>query len=312
MTWQARGVPSLRHELLAHVIPRLRGSGDLHDVDRERARLERCHAALDRTLPTALVPGFGRRYEQTTTVLGEARFPVHVIRPRSHRPRTTLYYLHGGGFVSPTDPFHLRYALKLARYLDAEVVLPDYPLTPEHTWRDSHEPLVRDLAARLSIRERVVVAGDSAGGGLGLALAQGVRDLGGVQPSHLLLLSPWVDLTTSTPDTYDLGRARTAVDPWLNLSKMAAHAQWWAGGPDDLGRSEVSPGLGALNDLPPTLMFCGTRDLLMPGCRLLADRAIAADWPLTYLEAPGLIHVFPLLPIPEARTAWRHTRAFLR
>ncbi len=59
-------------------------------------------------------------------------------------------------------------------------------------------------------------------------------------------------------------------------------------------------------------MFCGTRDLLVPGCRLLADRAAAAGWPLTYLEAPDLIHVFPLLPIPEASTAWRHTEEFLR
>jgi acetyl esterase/lipase len=60
-------------------------------------------------------------------------------------------------------------------------------------------------------------------------------------------------------------------------------------------------------------MFCGTRDLLVPGCRLLADRAAASDWELTYLEAPGLLHVFPLLPfIPEARAAHRHTVEFLR
>jgi hypothetical protein len=60
-------------------------------------------------------------------------------------------------------------------------------------------------------------------------------------------------------------------------------------------------------------MFCGTRDLLVPGCRLLADRAADTDWDLTYLERPDLLHVFPLLPvIPEARVAWRHTLEFLR
>jgi epsilon-lactone hydrolase len=59
-------------------------------------------------------------------------------------------------------------------------------------------------------------------------------------------------------------------------------------------------------------MFCGTRDTLMPGCRLLAARAAAAGWDLRYVEEPGLIHVYPLLPaIPEARKAWRRTHEFL-
>ena len=79
--------------------------------------------------------------------------------------------------------------------------------------------------------------------------------------------------------------------------------------PSDLGRPEVSPALGDLAGLPPALMFCGTRDTLMPGCRLLARRAAEAGWDLTYVEEPGLLHVFPILPfIPEARQAWRQTR----
>ena len=93
---------------------------------------------------------------------------------------------------------------------------------------------------------------------------------------------------------------------------MHAYAGWWAGTPDDLGRPEVSPGLGDLTGLPPALMFCGTRDLLVPGCRLLVRRAAEAGWDLTYVEEPDLIHVYPILPgIPEARRAWRRTVDFL-
>ena len=113
------------------------------------------------------------------------------------------------------------------------------------------------------------------------------------------------------PATYALD----AIDPWLQITKLDVYAGWWAGRPDDLARPEVSPALGELAGLPPTLMICGSRDLLVPGCRLLADRAAALPpgaWRLTYLEAPDLIHVFPLMPIPEAGTAWRHTVAFLR
>lgn len=302
-------MPSLVHEVYARVIPRLRGAGELDDAAAERARIERWHATPEfffRTLPTRLVPGFERHWEVGTR---QVPFPVHTIRPRGREPRTTVYYLHGGGFVSPADAVHVRYAIRLARLLDAEVVLPFYPLAPEATWRDSHQALVDDVAEHTARQDRVVLAGDSAGGGLALAVAQGVRDQGHVLPSQLLLLAPWADLTTSTPDT----RALDGVDPWLYLSKLQLYAAWWAGDEADLARPEVSPGLADLSGLPPTLLTCGSRDLLVAGCRLLADRAAATDWPLTYLEAPDLIHVFPLLPgLPEAATAWRHTEEFLR
>lgn len=60
-------------------------------------------------------------------------------------------------------------------------------------------------------------------------------------------------------------------------------------------------------------MFCGNRDILLPGCRLLAERGREAGWDLTYVELPDLIHVYPMLPlVPEARTAWRETLELLR
>ena len=237
------------------------------------------------------------------------RFPAYVVTPRRSDPRRTIVYLHGGGYVAGVDPFHVRYLTRLATALDARVVLPDYPLAPEHTWRDSHD-LLADLTARWAEdSEETVLAGDSAGGGYALALAQTLRDRGGPQADRVLLISPWVDLTTSAPETEEFNR----TDPWLHLGKLQAYAGWWAGSPADLGRPEVSPALGDLAGLPPTLMLCGTRDTLAPGCRLLARRAAEADWDLTYVEVGGLIHVYPLLPIiPEARHAWARTLEFLR
>jgi len=102
-------------------------------------------------------------------------------------------------------------------------------------------------------------------------------------------------------------------DPWLFIGKMQAYAEWWAGSTEELGRPEVSPALGDLAGLPPALMFFGTRDSLAPGGRLLVRRAAEAGWRLTSVEEPGLLHVYPLLPlIPEARRAWRQTLEFLR
>jgi epsilon-lactone hydrolase len=298
-------MPSRRHEVLAWAVPRLRRSRELDHPDLERARLERWHAGLDRSLPTRLVPRFERHFSVVEEDVG---FPAYVISPRHVQPARTILYVHGGGFVAPIDPFHVRYVARLARALHARIVLPDYPLAPEHTWRDSYVAMT-DLAARWAEEPGgMVLGGDSAGGGYALALAHALRGRGSAQPTRLLLHAPWVDLTSSAPETAEV----SAGDPWLFLGKLSAYADWWAGSAADLRRPEVSPALGDLSGLPPALMFCGTRDTLMPGCRLLARRADEAGWDLTYVEVPDLIHVFPMLPfIPEARRAWGQTLAFL-
>ncbi|MGH3362551.1 MAG: alpha/beta hydrolase fold domain-containing protein [Nocardioides sp.] len=303
--------PSRRHELLAWAVPRIRRSRDLDDVERERARVERWHDSLDRSLPTRLVPFFHRRFAvvQETVPSASGGFPAYVVWPRHVEPERTVFFVHGGGFMAPIDPFHVRYVTRLARALRARVVLPDYPLAPEHTWRDSFDAMA-ELAARWAGEEGgLVLAGDSAGGGYALAVAQALRDRGLPQATHLVLHAPWVDLTTSTPETEEVA----AADPWLFLGKIRAYAEWWAGSTAELARPEVSPGLADLAGLPPALMFCGTRDALMPGCRLLARRGAEAGWDLTYDEVPDLIHVFGLLPfLPEARRSWHRTLAFLR
>jgi len=299
--------PSPQHEFLAWAVPRVRKSRDLEDVEVERARIERWHATLDRALPTRLVPRFDKRFSVVVEETGG--FPTYVISPRGPEPERTVVFVHGGAFMAPIDPFHIRYAARLATSLRARIVMPDYPLAPEHTWRDSFDPMT-ELAERWCKEPGgTLLYGDSAGGGYALALAIALRDRGGAQPTRLLLHSPWADLSACTPETIQVAE----VDPWLFLGKLHAYAEWWAGSPEDLDRPEVSPALADLAGLPPALMFCGTRDLLVPGCRLLARRAGEAGWPLTYVEVPDLIHVYPLLPfVPEARKAWRQTLGFLR
>jgi acetyl esterase/lipase len=301
-------MPSRLHAVYARVVPRMRKAGEMQgDEPAERARVEAWHATLDRTLPTGAVRRFDKRFAVVTEDV--AGFPAYVITPRRAAPTRTLFYLHGGGFMAPISAWQVRYAALLADAIDARVVLPDYPLAPEHSWRDSFEP-VAALAARWAGEPGgIVLAGDSSGGGYALALALALRDRGAAQPTHLVLHAPWVDLTTSTPET----DAYDEVDPWLFKGKMRTYAQWWAGTPEDLGRPEVSPGLGDLSGLPPALMFYGTRDLLAPGCRLLRRRAAEAGWDLTAVEERGLIHVYPLLPyLPEARKAFARTVEFVR
>ena len=300
-------MPSLRHQLFAFAVPRVRRARELDDEPTERARISAWHASLGSALPTGAVPGLRRRYSVEEEDCGG--FPTYVLTPRTAPASRTVVYLHGGAFIAPVDPFQVRYALRLAAALGARLVLPDYPLAPEHTWRDSHDPLVELTATWAAAPGGAVLLGDSAGGGLALALAQSLRDRGAPQPTRLVLHSPWVDLTTSTPETAEFATR----DPWLHLGKLHAYAGWWAGGPEDLGRPEVSPALAELTGLPPGLMFYGTRDLLAPGCRLLSRRAEAAGWDLTSVEEPDLIHVYGIMPgLPEAARAFARTVEFLR
>ena len=180
--------PSRRHEALAWAVPRLRRSRELDTPQAERARIEHWHAGLGRRLPTRLEPRFSKRFSVVTEVLAgpAGEFSSYVVTPRGTDPRRTVVYLHGGGYVAPIDPFHVRYVCRLATDLDARIVLPDYPLAPEHTWRDSHTA-VADLTARWAgDSEELVLAGDSAGGGYALAVAQTLRDPRGPPPTPLL------------------------------------------------------------------------------------------------------------------------------
>ena len=294
-------MPSPQHQFLARVVPVLHRRGEVDDADalRRRVLAEQARAATDPPARTV------RGCEVTTrTDLG---FPVHELQVRGTDSGRAVLYLHGGGYVAHADPGHWRYVVRLARRLDARVVLPVYPLAPQWTWRDSH-PAVLSLFEQLAIESPrgVVLAGDSAGGGFALALAQQLAARPGPQPTHLVLLSPWLDLTNAAPGTAEAN----ARDPWLRLTRLRLAGSWWAGG-DDETRPEVSPLYGDPAGLPPTLMFCGTLDTFHPQCRELVRRAEGTGWDLAYVEEPDLLHVFPILPVPEAGPALATTLEFL-
>ena len=293
---------SLQHAVLTRLLGTIRGNYPAGDVAALRANLVR-----DNRATREMAPADVRRRHVVEVTAGHG-FPVatlrrpqaRVVQPGSER---TVFYVHGGGFVKPAAGTHWRFPTRLAEELDADVVFPCYPLAPEFTVDDSFEGMLR---AFVDVADRspggVVLAGDSAGGGYALALAQALRDAGGPRPERLVLLAPWVDLTGNAPGTIEAAER----DPWLSFAHLPLYAAFWAGSDDPavLAGPRVSPGLGDLTGLPPTLMLCGTRDLLQPGCDALAQRSRAAGWELEYVVAPGMLHVYPLLPVPEARDAF--------
>ena len=171
---------SLRHDLIAVGIPKMRGSLEIDSEEKERARIERWHRSLDRALPTNAVVRFDKRFAVETRTIGEdtaggTGFPVHTITKRGSTPRRTVLYLHGGGYTAPLDPFHVRYAARLAAKLglptglDPEVrtALVGDLLTLMQGARVDHTGFFRDLARELR----------GTGGGLGTPVRDRVLDL---------------------------------------------------------------------------------------------------------------------------------------
>ena len=301
-------MPSLQHAVVAALVGRLRTNLPPDDVPAMREALTEENRHHREGPPSRVRTGHEEH------ISNDRGFPVVSLwKPTAGGtpPTRAVVYLHGGGYVHPSDPRHWAFATRLADTLGARLVMPLYPLAPEFTVEDSFDE-VADLVEELvgQSPQGVVLVGDSAGGGYALAVAEELRDRGGPQPRRLVLLAPWVDLSSSST-----GIAEAAArDPWLSHDHLSIYASFWAGSDDPavLAGPRVSPGLGDLTGLPRALMFCGTRDLLQPGCDDLFARADEAGWDLAYVVAPGLVHVYPLLPIPEAKRAFDSIVEFCR
>ncbi len=247
----------------------------------QRARLNQ----LDRA---AVLPRGTAVSERT---IGGVRAQV-VSAPGLDSERTVVHF-HGGGYCLGSARTAMSWAAHLSAQAGCRVVLPEYRLAPEHPYPAALED-ARAFMARLSGEARpgsLVLSGDSAGGGLALALVLSLRDLGQQLPAGCILLSPWLDL----------GRNRRAVpalvrkDVLLNPDWLEACARAYAD-PSEWGNGLVSPLRAAHGGLPPLLVQAGTDELLAPDSEELAASAEAAGVDVTYSRWPRMWHDFTLQP----------------
>jgi monoterpene epsilon-lactone hydrolase len=228
-------------------------------------------------------------------------FPCHTVAPRGRRAERAAVYLHGGAYISEISPQHWALISQLAD-AGVRVEVPSYGLAPQYTYRDAYPFLTavyRQLLAEVDA-SAVTLVGDSAGGGLALGFAQTLLGTDLPQPRRLVLISPWLDLTLSHPDL----PAVELRDPWLSSVGLAEAARSWAGG-DDPTDPRLSPGNGPLAGLAPVDVYVGTREICLPDVLQLQDRGATEDVKLQVTVCEGAVHVYPLVPAPEGRTAAR-------
>jgi monoterpene epsilon-lactone hydrolase len=224
-------------------------------------------------------------------------FPLHVVKSSSPSERVVVY-LHGGGYVQPIAKQHWDLIGKIARETSSTVFVPRYGLASRHNVDDALDflELVHKEVAGLGLP--VVIAGDSAGGGLALTIAQ----QGSWQKitKRLILIAPWVDSEWSYED-FERYENR---DPWLLSQSLRYIAIVWSGR-GDYKRVEVSPLRGELRGLPPTSIYVGDYDLLYQDALALKMKLAASGIENTLHFQPGALHVYPLIPSPEGTAAAR-------
>jgi epsilon-lactone hydrolase len=214
------------------------------------------------------------------------------IAPGSDASHVLLFF-HGGGYCSGSILSHRRLVTEAGRAARARTLAIEYRLAPEHPF-----PAALDdaFAAWNFLRtsgiaaEHVVVGGDSAGGGLTIALINRLRDAGERIPGCAWLLSPWTDLTLSGETLV----TKDAVDPIIHQAYLAELVEAYV--PSDIDRKDprVSPLYADLKGFPPTLIQVGACETLLEDSARFAAAAGAANVAVTLEVWPDMIHAWPM------------------
>lgn len=225
--------------------------------------------------------------------------------------RPTVLYLHGGGYYFCSPRTHRSIVFGLATRANAPVFSLDYRLAPEHRFPaalDDATAAYRHLIAEGTAPESIVIAGDSAGGGLALATLVALRDAGDPLPAGAVLFSPWTDLAATGASIVD----NDGADPMFSGPAIAKAAKVYLG---DMPATHpyASPVYADLRGLPPLFMMAGSTEVLLDDSRRVAANARAAGVDCELEVWKKMPHVWPIFApfIPEANRALDRAAAFI-
>jgi acetyl esterase/lipase len=296
---------SLQNELIVRVgLPLYGLKRTLSSVERTRRRI-----AAQAIRPPRFSPP--RVLGIHADVSGGSRhgWPLYSLVPRNGAaPVRHVLYFHGGAYINEIVFPHWWLLGLLVRSAPCRAAVPIYPLAaaigPAQTIATASEiakSLIEEVGA-----EELVLMGDSAGGGMALAVAQALRD-DGITPGRVVLISPWLDLAVDLPEQQAIGPR----DAMLGLPGLQEAGRTYAGGLA-LDDPRPSPIYGEMSGLPPITAFTGTEDVLNPDSHRLQAACEGAGTEFELIEADGMPHVYPLLSTPEGRTARRQIIERLR
>lgn len=222
-------------------------------------------------------------------------------------------YLHGGGLVIGSSTSHGDLGARIALASGARTFVADYRRAPEFTFPAQLEDataMFRALTKDGTDPKTVVLAGDSAGGGLALSATLNLRDQGGPLPAAIVTLSAWTDMTTSGTSVLE----RADLDPIVTGDVSRSMADACVPDVDDRSNPYASAVFGDFSGFPPMLMQVGTSEVLYDDTIRVADAARRAGVDVEVQEVEGMVHVYQMLwfDLPEGAEAIAKIGDFIR
>jgi epsilon-lactone hydrolase len=232
-----------------------------------------------------------------------------LSRAQAHRSPIIVLYLHGGGYLFGSPKTHRQVLIAMAKAFQAPAYALDYRLAPEHPFPAAVEDAAQAYRWLITRHPEadIVLAGDSAGAGLAVATAVGIRDAGLKLPKAIVAFSPYSDLAVTGASIEANAKSCAMFTP---RGIREAAAMYLAGA--DARDPRASPLYANLAGLPPMLLFASRHEILRDDTLRLAERAAAAGVKVELIVRDRLPHVWPVFVtlLPEARDAFATVTAF--
>ena len=224
-----------------------------------------------------------------------------------------IMYVHGGGYVIGSLRSHRAMVAELARAANCRALAVDYRLAPENVYPAAVDDAIAAynwLCSSGYTPEKIVIAGDSAGGGLTVGTLVGLKDAGHPLPAAGVCISPWVDLE-ATGQSY---QTRKEIDPMVTYDLIKPMGETYVGPDGDLRAPTACPIHADLTGLPPLLIQVGSAEVLYSDSETLANNARAAGVEATLEEWPDMVHVWHLFfpALSEGRDAINRIGEFVK
>ncbi len=195
---------------------------------------------------------------------------IFIITTNEKQTNKKILYFHGGSYMAEATSNHWKFIEQLAKDTGATIILPDYPLSPKYTYKDVFnmvEPLYKEIIEQTG-SENLIIMGDSAGGGLGLALEEKLGEQNIPMPAKTILISPWLDVRLNNPEIEKIEK----VDNILNKESLRLAGIAYASN-EGMENYLVNPIDGDLSKLQNVTILIGTYDILNPDTKLLQQKA---------------------------------------
>lgn len=236
-------------------------------------------------------------------------FEIHHITHQDAKP-TIVIYLHGGGYVSGSMKIHYDFINKLIDELKIQVIIPDYPLAPSYTYQKTIQMIEESYFSVLQEYpdHQIILMGDSAGGGLALALYLKLKQADKPLPNKIIAISPCVDVALDHPEISDYLK----IEPILkDLDGIQKISEIYAEG--DYQNPLVSPCYGDFSGIQDLSIFIGTNDILYPDCEKFRLKLEQSQIPNNFFIYQNMCHCWMLYnDFEESRHAFEHISNLLK